>query len=181
MLKENYGKVKLKKGSILYHTSDTKFIYKKEKPFLFCVFHPSNWDLSNRYVTFIEIKRDISLFFMIDNIINGRIFSSLTNLTNNKSLNLSKMYNENLLCYENELKKENFDGWFSSIENKTTIEVALLNDKDVYKVLKIEKIIRKVGYNSYYNRIENQIINNNKVIQKDGNRYPICIIDTRKL
>jgi hypothetical protein len=42
----------------------------------------------------------------VNNIINGCIHSSLTNLTNNKSLNLSKMYNENLLCYENELKKK---------------------------------------------------------------------------
>jgi hypothetical protein len=37
--------------------------------------------------------------------------------------------------------------------------------------------IKKVGYNSYYNRIENELINNNKPIQRYGDRYPICIID----
>ena len=33
MLKQSYGKMKIKKGSILYHTSDNKFTKKMDKPF----------------------------------------------------------------------------------------------------------------------------------------------------
>ena len=48
MLKNNYGKVKIRKSTILYHTSDEKFKYNPEKPFLFCVFHPSDWENTSR-------------------------------------------------------------------------------------------------------------------------------------
>ena len=43
MLKESYGKMKMKKGSVLYHTSENKFVVDIKKLFLFLTFHPSEW------------------------------------------------------------------------------------------------------------------------------------------
>ena len=36
--------------------------------------------------------------------------------------------------------KENLDGWMSSIENKTTIEVSLINDSNIFEPIKTEKL-----------------------------------------
>jgi hypothetical protein len=74
MLREIYGEMKLKKGSILYHTSDDFFQINYNKPMLFCTFHPSEWDIINEYVTYIKIKKDISLLFMIESCNKARIF-----------------------------------------------------------------------------------------------------------
>jgi hypothetical protein len=67
----SYGEVILKKGSILYHTSDEQFTYKDEleKPLLFCTFHPSEYGSNNNsYIHFIKLEKDISLLFMIEKI-----------------------------------------------------------------------------------------------------------------
>jgi hypothetical protein len=64
----------LKKDSILYHTSEIKLINLKEKPFLFCSFHPSDYESYNsKYINIIKLKKDVKLFFMIGNITNIRI------------------------------------------------------------------------------------------------------------
>ena len=107
LIKTSYGKVKLKKDSIIYHTRDEKFTYKDKnvKAMLFCTFHPSEWDVLNKYVTFIKLKKDISLLFMVEGFNNARIYSSLNLITDHPNLNLAKKYNNNLLCYVNELKK----------------------------------------------------------------------------
>jgi hypothetical protein len=92
-LYKKYGSIILKKDSILYHVSDNKnFIYKssKEKPFLFCTFHPSEWS-GYKYVHFIKLKKDVRLLFMIDNIINDRIQSSLPNIIKNATNNMAKV------------------------------------------------------------------------------------------
>ena len=44
---KDYGIMILKKNSILYHTSETKLINLKEKPFLFCSFHPYDYESYN--------------------------------------------------------------------------------------------------------------------------------------
>jgi hypothetical protein len=143
-MKETYGEVILKKGSILYHTSDEKFTYKDEddKPLLFCTFHPSEWYYGEEYITFISLKKDISLFFMIDFNDNSSPFSCLPKITNN-NIHLLKMTHTNsqLLYYSHELKNNNFDGWFNSNAiNKVFIEVGLINDKNIFEILKTEKI-----------------------------------------
>jgi hypothetical protein len=165
-MKQSYGKMKIKKGCILYHTSDKKFIYKDNnvKPMLFCIFHPSEWDFTNKYVHFIRLKKDISLLFMINNIIKARIFSSLNLFTTHPSLNLAKKYNNNLLCYVTKLKEDKLDGWFSSIENKMSVEVALINDNNIFEIIKTEKLERNWN-NGNYNRLKNW-----------GIKYNICSI-----
>ena len=169
MLKQSYGKIKIKKGSILYHTSDNKFTKKMDKPFLFLTFHPSEWDILNKYVTFIKLKKDMSLLFMIEGFKNARIYSSLNTFTKHPNLNLAKKYDNNLICYTKELIKENFDGWFSSIENKVSVEVGLINDNNNYEVLKTEKLER--------NWINSSCLTGKIVYKNWGVKYPICTIE----
>jgi hypothetical protein len=168
----SYGEVILKKGSILYHTSDEQFIYKDEhdKPFLFCTFHPSEYGTNNNnsYIHFIKLEKDISLLFMIEKIKKNLIFSSLHMFTLNKKGNLSKMNKNKLLLFSAQLKNNNFDGWLTSINNKTNIEVALLNNKNLYKLFKSNKL-NENWINSYY---ENNIL----IHKKWGINYPICTI-----
>ena len=140
---KSYGKVIIPKESILYHTSDELFDFKNknDKPMLFCTFHPSEWDSMNEYVTFIKLKKDVSLLFMINECKKAKIFSSLNLFTNHPNLNLAKKDEKQLFCYVNELIKENLDGWISSIENKTSIEVSLINDSNIFEPIKTEKFL----------------------------------------
>jgi len=169
MLKKSYGYMKIKKGSIIYHTSDEKFQNKSEKPFLFCTFHPSEWDVLNKYITFVKIKKDISLLFMIEGFNNARIYSSLNTMTKHPNLNLAKKNDKNLLCYKQELKKEKLNGWFSSIENKSTVEIALINDEYNYSIIKTEKLVRNWTNGRYIK---------DKIIYKNwGEKYKIFTIE----
>lgn len=45
------------------------------------------------------------------------------------------MYVENLFKIAKKLKKEKFKGWFTSIENGSSIEVALLNNKKLFEYI----------------------------------------------
>jgi hypothetical protein len=71
---------------------------------------------------------------MIEECKKARIFSSLSLFSNHPNLNLSKKHNQQLYCYVQELKKENLDGWFTSIENKNGIEVSVINDSSLFRV-----------------------------------------------
>jgi len=166
MIKKKYGVMKIKKGSILYHSSDEKF-KEREKPMLFCTLHPSEW--ASKYVSYVKLKKDILLLFMIDIIKRERIFSSLNILSNHPSLNLAKKNDENLNCYVRELRKEKLDGWFTSIENKTSVEIAIINDKEIYEVEKTERLTR--------NWRNGNCLNNEKTIKNWGNKYKICSIE----
>ena len=93
MLRNTYDEMIIKKGSILYHTTDYLFEYKNNtvKPMLFCTFHPSEYIGDNyKYVNFVNIKKDISLLFMIDCIGRTHIFSSLEQLIDHPNKNLAK-------------------------------------------------------------------------------------------
>ena len=94
----NYGSMILKKGCILYHTSDYKFMYKNksEKPFLFCSFNPYDYNALHKYVHIIKLKRNVRLLFMVDMINNGILFSALPFFFNNYQTNLAKLKKENL-------------------------------------------------------------------------------------
>ena len=138
-LKSFYGEMILKKDTILYHLDDKKFSINLEKPMLFLIFHPRDW--IGKYITKIQLKKDISLFFMVNpiNLINIRRIPSLLNtLTRKKNRNLNKQYDTNLKCYIKYLLEEKFDGWFSSIEGKTNVEISLINNIDIYNVISSE-------------------------------------------
>ena len=172
MLKEVYGEFILKKGSILYHSSDELFRIQseKDKPMLFCTFHPSEYGMMGDYLTLIKLKKTVSLFFMIEDFKKARIYSALSTLTNHPNANLSKKHKDQLIIYSKELKKEGFNGWFSSIENKGAVEVALINDESLFEVIKSEDFI---------NNWKNGNINCNKINLKNwGRKYEICTIES---
>ena len=167
MLKEVYGEVILKKDIIVYHTSEEAFNYKGEgeKPMLFCTFHPSEYGMIGDNVTTIKLKRDVSLFFMIEDIKKARIYSALSTLINHKNGNLAKRHKEELEFFTKQLKKENLDGWFSSIENKGTVEVALINNKNLYEIVETKALM---------NNWNNGNINNNVIkIKNWGTTYKV--------
>ena len=170
MLKSTYGEMIIEKESILYHTSDDLFKYQNDidKPMLFCTFHPSEYTGDNKYVHFIKIKKPLSLLFMIDSIKNIKIYSSLNQIINHPNKNLAKKHNCVLDEVINELKKETFDGWFSSIENKGFVEIALINDKKLFEVID-SQILNRNWRNG--NNANNQI-----TVKNWGKRYEICTI-----
>jgi hypothetical protein len=169
MLKNLYGKVILQKDSILYHTSEEIFKDKPDKPMLFCTFHPSEFDGIHDYITYIKLKKNITLLFMIENFRKTYIFSSLNIFSNHPNLNLAKKNNNNLKFYVKELKKEKFDGWFTSIENKNSIEVALINDNSLFEPIKIEELTR--------NWRNGNNLNNIITTKNWGTKYHICSIE----
>ena len=105
---------------------------------------------------------------MIEKFKKKYIFSSLSSFINNKNENLAKKYNSNLYCFVNELKNENFDGWFTSIENKSTVEVSLINNLDLFETIKTEELRRN------WRNANN--LNNIITIKNWGKKYPICSI-----
>ena len=170
MLKKVYGEFILKKGSILYHSSDDPFTLQleKDKPMFFCTLHPSEYGMIGDYLTLIKLKKKVSLFFMIENFKKARIYSALSTLTNHPNGNLAKKHKDQLIIFSKELKKEELNGWFSSIENKGTVEIALINDQNLYEVIKTE---------DFTNNWKNGNINDNKInIKNWGKKYDICSI-----
>ena len=149
MLKNVYGEVIIPKDSILYHTTDIEYNSNKKTPFLFCSFHPSEWWNLNEIVLRVQLKRNVRLLFMIKDFRKAHINSSLNELSNNSDY-LSKL--KNMRKY---LLKEDFDGWFSSIENRTTIEVALINKLDTYEIISKESLL-----NNFSNLLNRNYRNN---------------------
>jgi hypothetical protein len=169
-LKNIYGKMIIKKGSILYHTSYEEFKPNPDKAMLFCIFHPSEWNRYAPYITFIKLKRDIKLLFMVDKIIKDRVLSSLNSFTNNKNGIMIKRHNNILKLFAIKLKKERFDGWFTSIEDKTTVEVALINNENIFDIVKTEELKRNWRNGNCANK------NNTKIPKNWGYLYPISTI-----
>ena len=165
----------LREDTILYHTSDEPFIYKsnEDKPMLFCTFHPYEYGMPGDYVSFIRLKKNISLLFMIEEFKKLRIFSALNTFINHPNANLAKRHNKELNFFSNQLKKENFDGWFSSIENKGTVEVSLINDTNLFEILKSELYKNnnnKLNIKNWTKNYNISIIENN-VILNINERY----------
>jgi hypothetical protein len=140
--KKIYGKMIIKKGSILYHTSYEKIKPNPDKAMLFCTFHPSEWNSYAPYITFIKLKRDVKLLFMVDEIVKNRVLSNLNSFTNHKNGIMAKRHNNILKLFATKLKKEKFDGWFTSIEDKPAVEVALINNDDIFEAVKTEELKR---------------------------------------
>jgi hypothetical protein len=140
--------LKLKKDTILYHTTDEEFTYRPNKQILFLTFHPSEWEETNDYVVRIRLKKDVELLYMISEFKKHFIFSS------NEFDN-----------FEKELRKLKLDGWLSSIDNKSQIEVAIMNDPEIFEKVSFENLKRdwRNGNN----------LNGKKSCKNWGKLYPI--------
>lgn len=165
-IKTSYGTVILPKGTRLYHSSITKLCELPNKPVLFMTLHPSEWYAEDSHISIIELQRDVTLLFMVKYIHRMRLYSSLNNYLENENSNLAKMNYEKIKCWLPFLKKENLDGWFSSIENKTAIEFAVLNDPSILKIVECLPIT--------FNWVNSSYNNNMEIIPKQwGNKYLI--------
>lgn len=127
-LRSSYGTVVLPKGLRLYHASTSSICKLPEKPVLFMTLHPSEWYMEGAHISVIELQRDVSLLFMVKFIRNLKIVSSLNDFLGKPNSNLAKMNYDNIKKWLPYLEKESLDGWISSIENKTAIEFAIIND-----------------------------------------------------
>lgn len=139
-LQTSYGVVILPKGFRLYHASTSSLCALPNKPVIFTTLHPSEWYIEDSYITVIELQREVSLLFMIQTIQQMRVFSSLNTLLGIPNSNLVKMNYESIKSWIPFLAHESLDGWVSSIENKTAVEIALRNDPDMIKMIDCEPI-----------------------------------------
>jgi hypothetical protein len=164
-LRTSYGVVILPKKTRLYHASSNKLCDLPSKPVLFMTLHPSDWYAEDSHISVIELQKEVTLLFMVRHIRNMRIFSSLNNHIGNGK-NLEKMNYEKIKCWLPFFQKEKLDGWFSSIENKNTIEFAILNDPSILKIVECLPI--------EYNWMNSTINNNMELIPKNwGTKYKI--------
>lgn len=135
-LRTSYGVVTLPMGTRLYHLSTNKLCsLPQTKPVVFMTLHPSEWYAEDSYISIIELQKDVSLLFMINQIHKMKLYSSLTNYLSNQNTNLAKTDYNRIKCWLPYLRKEGLDGWFSSIENKTAIEFAIRNDPSILKIV----------------------------------------------
>lgn len=165
-LKTSYGVIILPKGSLLYHASMGELCTLPLKPVLFMTLHPSEWYMENAHISVIELQKETTLLFMIRNIRGMRIFSSLNNYLGNNNTNLAKMNYEKIKCWLPFLQKESLDGWISSIENKSAIEFAILNNESILKIKKCLPIDYNWANSTYNNNME-------LIPKKWGTKYPI--------
>ena len=168
---KKFGIIILKKDSILYHTSDNKSLDLNYviKPLLFCSFHPIDYEGYNtKYIHLIKLKKDVKLFFMVDDFFinpsRRNILSAFSHFFQSNKKNLSKTELSKIINFCDILKSKNLDGWFSSIEDGTGIEVALLNNSKIFN------IVRTNNFNSNWN-IMNEYGNNKLLL---GERYKVC-------
>jgi hypothetical protein len=169
-MRKSFGEIILKKNFILYCSSCftiNEIIQTPEKiPILYFVFfHPKQyeWNL-NTYK--LSLKKDISLFFDIE--FKEKfpfIYSPLKNIANNSEMN--KLLDINL-------KKYNFDGYFSNrFSQDDILKIVLFNDINIFNI-EIENYDQKMIYNNEYNI--KPIININKKYEEYINKYTEYII-----
>lgn len=142
-LRNTYGEMIIKKGTVLYHSSDRIFTQNLDKPMLFLTFHPSEYIKKTKYVTSILLNKDISLLFMIIGIRHDvDIKSALGRLIQQSGgRHRWRKLDKNLSFYKSYLEKENFNGWFSSIDDDFETEIALINNQDAFSVISSEEIM----------------------------------------
>ena len=154
-LRTSYGVVIVPKGTRLYHSSTSNLCSLPEKPMIFTTVHPSEWYSENTYISVVEVQRDIELLFMVSLIKRFRVFSSLNKFLPSDHTNMAKMDYGNIQTWLPFLKKEKLDGWFSSIQNGFTIELAILGSTDCLKIIACNPIQYNWGNSKYvHDRIE---------------------------
>ena len=127
MLKSAYGSLIIKKDTILYHATDEEFTNKPEKKLLYTIFHPSEWfGYDSEYIARIQLKRDIEVLFFITGF--------------RKHYILSNQEEKKSPTFLEKLAEENLDGWLASIENRSHIEVAIMNDPSIFEVISFEPL-----------------------------------------
>jgi hypothetical protein len=127
MLKTTYGSMIIGKDTILYHATDEEFSYNPKKKLLYTIFHPSEWiGYDSEYIVRIRLKRDIEVLFFISGF---RKHYVLSNQEEKKSPEFLQ-----------KLDKENLDGWLASIENRSHVEVAILNDLTIFEAISFEPL-----------------------------------------
>ena len=127
MLKSNYGSIIIKKDTILYHLTDEEFSNKPDKKLLYTIFHPSEWvGYDSEYVARIQLKRDIEVLFFITGF--------------RKHYVLSNQEEKRSPEFLEKLQKENLDGWLASIENRSHVEVAIINYPTIFEVISFEPL-----------------------------------------
>jgi hypothetical protein len=125
MLKSTYGSMIIRKDTILYHTTDKEFSYNPDKKLLFTIFHPSEWiGYDSQYIVRIRLKRDIEVLFFISGF--------------RKHYILSNQGEKKSTAFLEKIVKENLDGWLASIENRSHVEVTILNDSAIFEVISFE-------------------------------------------
>jgi len=96
-----------------------------------------------------------------------RIFSALDNLLGKENSNLTKMNYDNIRPWIPFLQKESLDGWISSIEGKTAIEFAIVNNPSIIKIIDCVPLLYTWRNSRYSNNLTD-------FIPKEwGNTYPI--------
>ncbi len=156
MLKSTNGTVILKKDTILYHATDEEFSYRPDLQ-LRTVFHPSEWTgYDNEYIVKIRLKRDIKVLFWISGFMKHYV---LSNQTEKKSKDFLE-----------KIRKEKLDWWFSSIENRSHIEVAIANDPSIFEAGPSEPLRR--------NWRNGNCLGGNATSKNWGEAYPVS---SRKL
>jgi len=129
ILEDKYGVMTLPKGSILYSRGNNQEGYPKKKSMIFTTFHPADWN--GNYVQEIITKKDVRLLFMISYKSRGfKLGSILSELSGHEDL--SKANDDNLNYYAAFIKQSNFDGWIAPIEEKSAVEIALINDSTIF-------------------------------------------------
>ena len=115
-MRRSYGEMILQKGTILYHSSKDSFCTRPDKPMLFSTFHPMDWPSAGTtgHITKIILKKDVSLFFMIDKFNRAQVLPLLQKLTSGG--NLVKQHDHKLVCFVKYLFRERFNGWISTTE-----------------------------------------------------------------
>ena len=127
MLKTTYDSLIIKKDTILYHATDEEFYYNPKKKLLFTIFHPSEWTgYDSEYIMRTRLKRDIEVLFFISGF---RKHYILSNQAEKKSTEFLE-----------KIVKENLDGWLASIENRSHVEVAIINDPTIFEVISFEPL-----------------------------------------
>jgi hypothetical protein len=127
MYKSTYGSIIIKKDTILYHLTDEEFSYKPEKKLLYTIFHPSEWvGYDSEYVARIQLKRDIEVLFFISGF--------------KKHYVLSNQEEKKSPEFLQKLREENLNGWLASIENRSHVEVAIMNDPTIFEAISFEPL-----------------------------------------
>ncbi len=189
---EKYGIMTIKKNSKLYISSETNnfleswryFIddddYTEENknknvPIIHLTFHPSEFELYEKYISKIKLNRDIKLLFLLDNKMGKRknILPVLDEILECKKDYYRRIEDESLKDISDLLKKNNLDGYFSTKThgNKRHIytEIGLINDLNIYSIVKTSEL-KRCWSELYIEKCD-------KRIKRWDNKYKICSIE----